>query len=129
MALKKVMHVKPDESLIQEMINVLAQEMQSMPNVNIVDDPPEVLVERGHLSDYRHYYVVWSRFDSVDDETRSRIIFDAIRNAFGHNEAMRATVTLGLTRPEASEMGISAGPFTKLEELDLDDDDDDDHLL
>jgi hypothetical protein len=66
---------------------------------------PVISIERPHPST-THLFVVWSRFEHVDQLVRSRIILDAFRAARGEQEALAVTVSMGLTPTEADRMGI-----------------------
>lgn len=65
---------------------------------------PLIMIER-HPST-THLFVVWSRFEGLDQIVRSRLILDAYESVKGENEALKVTVSMGLTPAEASRMGI-----------------------
>ena len=67
---------------------------------------PVFVVERPHPTT-THLFVIWSRFDGLDQVVRSRIILDAFGVVRGEREALNVTVSMGLTPAEASRMGIS----------------------
>lgn len=66
---------------------------------------PLIVIERPHPST-THLFVIWSRFDDLEQIVRSRLILDAYENVKGKAEAAKVTVSMGLTRGEADRMGI-----------------------
>ena len=72
------------------------------------DAPVIYLEENGTPAGYTCWYAVWDRFEGVDDEDRSRILFDAIREVQGAKEGLRVAVAMGLTSSEARAMGLGA---------------------
>jgi len=72
------------------------------------DGPVIYLEENGTPADYTCWYAVWDRFEGVDDEDRSRILFDAIKEVRGAKEGLRVAVAMGLTSSEARAMGLGA---------------------
>ena len=70
--------------------------------------PTLYMEESGTPFNYTHWYAVWECFDGTDDEERTRILLDAIREVFGPEEALRVTTALGLTSVEAEAMGLAA---------------------
>ncbi len=74
---------------------------------NPTDNPePVIVVERPHPTT-THLFVIWSRFDGLEQVVRSRIILDAFEDVRGEREALNVTVSMGLTPAEAGRMGIS----------------------
>lgn len=66
---------------------------------------PIIIVERPHPTTI-HLFVIWSRFEGLEQVVRSRIILDAFNEVRGEGEALNVTVSMGLTPAEASRMGI-----------------------
>ena len=54
----------------------------------------------------RHFVVVWEEFENLDQEERHRVIYGAIKEALGEKVAMKTTLILGFTPPEAEEWGL-----------------------
>lgn len=70
------------------------------------DNPePLIVVERPHPSTI-HLFVIWSRFQCLEQVVRSRVVFDAFVAVRGEQEAQNVTVSMGLTPEEARRMGI-----------------------
>src|SRR5947209_6055259 len=67
---------------------------------------PIVFKDASGLPNHSHYYVVWDRFDGLDQLIRSSIVYESVREAFGVEEAMRTVTAMGLTAEEAHEMGL-----------------------
>lgn len=67
---------------------------------------PVIVVERPHPTT-THLFVIWSRFDGLEQVVRSRVILDAFGEVRGEHEALNVTVSMGLTPAEAGRMGIS----------------------
>ena len=66
---------------------------------------PDVII--GHPSPGTiHLFVIWSRWEEMEQLVRSRIILDAFTAARGEEEASDVTISMGLTRAEADRMGI-----------------------
>ncbi|MGD0094702.1 MAG: hypothetical protein ABSE73_32735, partial [Planctomycetota bacterium] len=40
---------------------------------------PVVVAEEGDTAPNIHYYVVWDRFQGVDEDVRSKIVFEAVK--------------------------------------------------
>lgn len=66
---------------------------------------PLIVIERPHPST-THLFVIWSKFDDLEQMVRSRLILDAYENVKGTVEAAKVTVSMGLTQVEAGRMGI-----------------------
>jgi len=63
--------------------------------------------ESGLPERYTSWYLVWDKFEGIDDEERSRLILLAIEEAFVKPEALRVTIAMGITSEEARNLGIS----------------------
>jgi hypothetical protein len=70
------------------------------------DGEPVIIVERPNPTTV-HLYAIWSRFQGLEQTVRSRIILDAFAHVHGEPEAVRVTLSMGLTPEEARQMGIS----------------------
>jgi hypothetical protein len=70
---------------------------------------PVIIVERPHPSTI-HLYAVWDKFQGLEQTVRSRIVLDAYEAAAGQAEALKVTVSMGLTTDEATRMGIDFEP-------------------
>jgi hypothetical protein len=66
---------------------------------------PLVIAQEGDIGNLVHYYVVWDCFQGVDDEVRSDIVFEAVKEG-SPQDFPRLASTVGLTSPEAIAMGI-----------------------
>jgi len=66
---------------------------------------PEIIINRPSPGTI-HLYVIWSRWDDLDQLVRSRIILDAFTAVKGEPEAIQVTVSMGLTIDEAKRLGI-----------------------
>jgi hypothetical protein len=67
---------------------------------------PDIIVERPNASTI-HLFVIWSKWENLDQMVRSRIILDGYAAAVGEQEALKVTVAMGLTKPEADRLGIA----------------------
>lgn len=85
----------------------IVEEMRRDEGTEAPTGSPIIYLEESGLPDnYTHWYAVWDRFAGVDDEARSRIVLDAVREVFGQKEALRVAVAMGLTPAEALGMGL-----------------------
>jgi hypothetical protein len=66
---------------------------------------PEIIIERPNPFT-THLYVIWSKWNNMEQAVRSRIILDAYADARGQAEADKVTVAMGLSRDEADRLGI-----------------------
>lgn len=66
---------------------------------------PEIIIDRPNPST-SHLFVIWSKWENLEQMVRSRIIFDAYTAAKGEAEAVKVTVAMGLTPPEAERLGL-----------------------
>ena len=66
---------------------------------------PEIVIEHP-APGTTHLFVIWSRWEELDQMVRSRIILDAFAAVRGEEEALEVTVSMGLTRTEADRLGI-----------------------
>ncbi len=67
---------------------------------------PEIITEGGTEDNPRRVYVIWSKWQDIDQETRSEIIMDACERVLGPDKTLDVLFALGLTRTEAEEMKI-----------------------
>ena len=68
-------------------------------------DAPVIFRERVGVQKYPHYFVVWNKFNGLDQELRHSIIFNALKEVLGKPRVLKATA-MGLTVNEAKSMGI-----------------------
>ena len=66
---------------------------------------PDIVIERPNPST-THLYVIWSKWDDLEQMVRSRIILDSFAEARGDVEANKVTVAMGLTPAEAAKLGV-----------------------
>ena len=66
---------------------------------------PVIVIERPNIGT-THLYVIWSKWGNMDQMVRSRIILDAFEETKGQTEAVKVTVSMGLTPVEAKRLGI-----------------------
>jgi hypothetical protein len=66
---------------------------------------PEIIIERPNPFT-THLYVIWSKWQDLEQMVRSRIILDAYTEARGQVESDKVTVAMGVTPDEAARMGI-----------------------
>ncbi len=66
---------------------------------------PEIIIEQSSPGT-THLYVIWSRWDDLEQVVRSRIVLDAFAAARGEAEALQVTISMGLTPAEAVRLGI-----------------------
>jgi hypothetical protein len=66
---------------------------------------PLIVIERPNSST-THLFVVWSKLAELEQIVRSRLILDAYQAVKGEKEALKVTVSMGLTQEEAERMGI-----------------------
>jgi hypothetical protein len=66
---------------------------------------PEIVIERPNPATV-HLYVIWSKWNDLEQMARSRIILDAYTETKGESEANKVTVAMGLTPAEASRLGV-----------------------
>jgi hypothetical protein len=67
---------------------------------------PEIVIERPNPAT-THLFVIWSKWEHLEQMVRSRIILDAFGTAKGDAEAVKVTVAMGLTPDEATRLGIA----------------------
>lgn len=109
MAITKLRSCTIAAELEAELRRGLIVELQRPEDTDQPPDAPTIyLEESGTPDNYTHWYAVWDRFEEIDGEDRSRILFEAIREVFGKQEALRVTVAMGLTPGEASAMDLVA---------------------
>jgi len=86
--------------------NELRKEIESELQQPTDNPEPIIIVERPNPTT-THLFVIWSRFDGLEQIVRSRIILDAFEAVRGEREVLNVTVSMGLTPAEAARMGIS----------------------
>jgi hypothetical protein len=69
-------------------------------------DQPIVLLDRSAPGGARHVFVVWDRWNGLEQLQRSEAIMDAAEEVLGKDEALRVTVAMGLTKEEAKRLNI-----------------------
>jgi hypothetical protein len=89
----------PDEAELRRQIEAELRQPTDNPE-------PVIIVERPHPTT-THLFVIWSRFEGLEQIVRSRIILDAFSDVRGEREALNVTVSMGLTPAEAGRMGIA----------------------
>jgi len=67
---------------------------------------PEIVIERPNPAT-THLFVIWSKWEDLEQMVRSRIILDAYGEAKGESEAVKVTVAMGLTQDEATRLGMT----------------------
>jgi hypothetical protein len=108
MAIKKLTKGTLDPHIEEQLSAGLVAELQRDEKLPQPPNAPTIYMEESGTPDnYTHWYVVWSAFENVDDEERSRLLLSAVREVFGVEEALRVTVAMGLTPEEAKGMGLS----------------------
>lgn len=89
----------PDEAELRRQIEAELRHPTNNPE-------PVIIVERPHPTT-THLFVIWSRFEGLEQIVRSRIVLDAFGEVRGEHEALNVTVSMGLTPAEAGRMGIA----------------------
>lgn len=109
MAIRKLNPHALDSGQEAELRRGAVDELRQPAGAKTPPDAPAIhLGESGTPGNYTHWRAVWDRFSGVDSAARSRIVLDAIREAFGREEALRAAVATGLTPTAAGSMGLDA---------------------
>jgi hypothetical protein len=70
------------------------------------DTGPIVIEEQVQGSDRLHVFAIWDEWREASEEHRSAAILDAYEQARGQEVAARVAVAMGLTKDEATAMGI-----------------------
>jgi len=88
--------------------DLLAQLVSEWDSPSEQDDPqtPVILIERRDALNALHVFVVWDSWSEMEQVERSEIIMDACEQHLGKEDAVKVTVAMGLTRQEATRMGI-----------------------
>jgi hypothetical protein len=89
----------------QELLDKLVAEWHSS---NSAAEQPLILEERDTPDKYIHVYVIWDEWAHLDQLQRGELVMEAFERRYGHAEANRVTVTMGLTSAEAHRLGIHA---------------------
>lgn len=66
---------------------------------------PEIIIERPSPGT-THLYVIWSRWEGLEQTVRSRIILDAYEADHDAADVLTVTVAMGLTPDESKKLGI-----------------------
>ena len=93
-----------DDVLMRDLRDRLAREL-AHPDENAAEP---VIIEEGNAGagEPTRLYLIWSDWTQLDQRMRSRVILDAYESVHGHLRALMVTVAMGLTPPEAQQMGI-----------------------
>jgi hypothetical protein len=70
-----------------------------------------IIVLEGGKGQPLHIYVIWDKWQGLDQQARSEIIMDVVENLSGDDlipDLSLVTVAMGLTAEEANRMGIDA---------------------
>lgn len=67
---------------------------------------PLIVIERPHPS-VVHLYVIWSKWEGLEQSLCSRIILDAYEATKGEEEADNVSLAMALTPEEAKRLGLS----------------------
>ncbi len=111
MAYRRLSSATLDAGREAELRSGIVEELRRPDGAPPAADAPVIYMEESGLPDnYTHWYAVWDRFAGVDSETRSRIVFDAVREVLGEKQALRVAGAMGLTPVEAENMGLEEGP-------------------
>ena len=68
---------------------------------------PIIIPEQSSTWSTRHVFVVWDKWEGIDQTERSEIIMDACEEHLGRDETLKVTVAMGLTKTEAQRMKIN----------------------
>lgn len=107
MAIRRLDPTRLDEAQAAELREGLVAELRRAEETPAPAGAPVIYMEESGTPDnYTHWYAVWDRFEGVDNEERSRLLLEAIREVQGATEALRVTIAMGLTRAEAEGFGL-----------------------
>ena len=70
-----------------------------------------IIVLEGKKGEPQHVYVIWDKWQGLEQRDRSEIIMDVVENLSGKHafpDSTTVTVAMGLTPEEAKRMGIDA---------------------
>jgi len=67
---------------------------------------PDIIIERPSPGTI-HLYVIWSRWEGLEQVVRSRIILDAFEESHEAAEVVKVTVAMGLVPEESRRIGIA----------------------
>jgi hypothetical protein len=87
--------------LVKELVRVLNEDRTSGP-----PDDPSIVIEEIRHSNSLHVTVIWDRWKAIDAEERGQVILNAVAKKWGEAEMLRVTMALGVTKEEASRLGI-----------------------
>jgi len=89
----------------RRLIEAIKKEMRRPEEVQAPRDAPRIILEEesGAFGN-AHYYVIRDRFRGMDEDFRSHMVFQAVKEELGDTKAMRTTIAMGPTREEAKEM-------------------------
>ena len=107
MAIRRIDRSRLDEAKAADLRKGLTAELQRPENTPAPPAAPVIYMEESGTPDnYTHWYAVWDRFEGVDNEERSRLLLETIREVQGPTEALRVTIAMGLTPAEAEGFGL-----------------------
>lgn len=101
-----VRKITPKEEKHPDLVKELAQVLQKN-NAQGPADEPEIIIEQIKHSNSLHVTVIWDEWATIDPEDRGSTILDAFAQVKGEAEMLRITLALGVTRAEASRIGIN----------------------
>ncbi len=108
MAVKKLKDNQLEDSAFDDLNDKIKREILRPDNEMQPPGAPVVAKEEsGGFPAYFHYYVIWDQFNGVDDELRSKIVYQAVKEAISVEEALKTTIAMGLTTDEATALGIT----------------------
>ncbi len=88
---------------VAELTRLIVQEWQ---HPTERPDQPIVLLDRSAPGGARHVFVVWDRWENLEQLQRSEAIMDAAEAVLGKAESLKVTVAMGLTKEEAKRLNI-----------------------
>jgi hypothetical protein len=84
------------------LVNELAEELRHPREIG----QPLILEDHLFGEDALRVQVVWDRWEDVSDDLRSEVIYDAYSTALGEEYRQRIRLALGVTVPEAANLGL-----------------------
>jgi hypothetical protein len=105
MAVKRIIRHANLTAAAEKLVETIKEEMRRPEIVPASEGAPLVLSEDDEGSGYVNYYVIWDDFKSIDHETRTRIVLNAVQ-AERPEDYSRISIALGLTKNQAETMGI-----------------------
>lgn len=89
---------------VPEQASLRAELIAELRNQNETGEPV-IIIERTHRAMTR-LYVVWTKWNNIDQRVRSGIILDAFAEVRGKEAAENVTIAFGLTPEEADRLDI-----------------------